>query len=137
MDPIPGGCLCGAVRFELTAPPVAAIYCHCMRCQRRTGTAVSANLRVPSGAVTVTQGEAHIATWEPPDGAPKCFCDRCGSALWSLHPRTGEVMGVRRPALDRDPGTPFAHRQYTDFAVAWEPIPDDGLPRYGGAPPAR
>jgi hypothetical protein len=46
-SPLRGGCLCGAVRFELTAPLLSAGYCHCTRCQRRTGTGSSANGRVP------------------------------------------------------------------------------------------
>src|SRR5438034_440506 len=41
-----GGCLCGGVRFELTEPAPAAGYCHCTRCQRRTGTAASAQARI-------------------------------------------------------------------------------------------
>lgn len=40
--PLHGGCLCGAVRFEITAPFVSASYCHCTHCQRRTGTGSSA-----------------------------------------------------------------------------------------------
>ena len=40
--PLTGGCLCGAVRYEVTEPLVSASYCHCTRCQRRTGTAASA-----------------------------------------------------------------------------------------------
>ena len=41
-----GGCGCGAVRYEISAPFVAALYCHCTRCQRRTGTGASANGRI-------------------------------------------------------------------------------------------
>ena len=46
--PLTGGCGCGAVRFELSAPPVAAVYCHCTRCQRRTGTSSAAS--APKGS---------------------------------------------------------------------------------------
>jgi hypothetical protein len=131
-----GGCLCGAVRFELTDAPTAAVYCHCTRCQRRTGTAAAPNFRVVPGSVRVTAGEVLVKAWHPPGGgAPKCFCTECGGALWSLAV-SGDIGGVRRAALDEDPGTPFTHRQFTDFAASWEPIPDDGLPRYGGAPPS-
>ncbi|MGA2470453.1 MAG: hypothetical protein ABSG64_07160 [Solirubrobacteraceae bacterium] len=35
--PITGHCGCGGVRFELTESPSEAGYCHCTRCQRRTG----------------------------------------------------------------------------------------------------
>jgi len=44
--PLTGGCLCGAVRFEVDRPPVSASYCHCTRCQRRTGTAASAQEKI-------------------------------------------------------------------------------------------
>jgi len=44
-----GGCMCGGVRFEVDEPLVSASYCHCTRCQRRTGTAASASARIAPG----------------------------------------------------------------------------------------
>jgi hypothetical protein len=52
-----GGCLCGGVRFELTEPAPVAGYCHCTRCQRRTGTAASAQARIDGGTFRLLQGE--------------------------------------------------------------------------------
>ena len=52
-----GGCGCGAVRFEITEPLVGSVYCHCRRCQRRTGVAASATARVAPGSFTIVQGE--------------------------------------------------------------------------------
>ncbi|MDQ3722453.1 MAG: GFA family protein, partial [Actinomycetota bacterium] len=52
-----GGCLCGGVRFELAAAPQVAGYCHCTRCQRRTGTSSSAQALVDGEAVTIERGE--------------------------------------------------------------------------------
>ncbi|HEX4935224.1 MAG: GFA family protein [Solirubrobacteraceae bacterium] len=49
--PLTGGCLCGAIRFELTEPPKLATYCHCTRCQRRTGTAASAQAIIVPGSL--------------------------------------------------------------------------------------
>jgi len=57
--PITGRCLCGAVRFEIAEAPLSAGYCHCTRCQRRTGTAASAQARIPRGALRITAGEQH------------------------------------------------------------------------------
>ena len=127
--PLTGGCLCGGVRFEVDEAPESASYCHCTRCQRRTGTAASAQARVPAGALRVVQGEQLVREWAPPDGWPKCFCSACGSALWSRDPQ-GTVLGVRLGAFDSDPGVRPAYRQYVAYAAAWEEIPDDGLPRF-------
>lgn len=131
-----GGCLCGAVRFELTAPPLSAGYCHCTRCQRRTGTGSSVSASVEPDSLHWLRGEELIKGWLPPgDGAEKCFCRECGSHLFSRS-RDGRRIGVRMGSFDRDPGVRPAHRQYVAHAVSWEQIPDDGLPRYDEARPS-
>jgi hypothetical protein len=125
-----GGCGCGAVRFEVTAPLVSAQYCHCTRCQRRTGTGASANARVEPGAFQILQGEDRMRAWKPDGGAEKWFCGDCGSALFSRDAQDGSIVGVRLGAFDEDPGIRPTVHQYVAYAAAWEPIPDDGLPRY-------
>jgi hypothetical protein len=132
--PLTGGCLCGGVRFRVDAPLVVATYCHCTRCQRRTGTAASAQARIQPGSLTVTQGEELIRTYAPPDGFPKLFCGACGSALWSRSPDDPEIVSVRLGAFDGDPGIRPSLRQFVAYAAAWEDIPDDGLPRYDERP---
>lgn len=130
--PLGGGCLCGGVRFEVSAPFVSAGYCHCTRCQRRTGTAASANARVASTGFRLTSGTELLRSFQPPaGGAPKVFCTACGSALFSGDPLHDEQVAVRLGALDADPGIRPQYRQYVDYAAPWEPIPEDGLPRYG------
>jgi len=135
--PIHGGCLCGKVRYEVTEPFVFASYCHCTRCQRRTGSAAAASARVAPGSLLVTSGEELITCWTPPDGFAKCFCSACGGALWSRDPERPEVLSVRLGTVDGDPGIRPAYRQYVAYAAPWEPIPDDGLPRYDESRPAR
>ena len=131
-----GGCLCGGVRFEVTEPLVSASYCHCTRCQRRTGTAASAQARVAPGSLRVTSGEELIRAYDPGDGGfLKLFCSQCGSALWSKSPEDPKVMSVRLGAFDSDPGIRPAYRQFVAYAADWEPLPDDGLARYSDRPP--
>ncbi len=130
MPELTGGCGCGAVRFELTAPLVSAMYCHCTRCQRRTGTAASASGRAEPGSFRVVEGEDRLRAWKPEGGAEKWFCGDCGSALFSRVPGAVPVIGVRLGAFDGDPGIrPSAH-QFVAYAAPWEAIPDDGLPRF-------
>ena len=123
--------MCGGVRFELTEPPVSAGYCHCTRCQRRTGTAASISANVVPGTLRVTKGEELVRAYDPGDGGwLKAFCSACGSALWSRHPDEPDRMSVRMGAFDEDPGVRPSYRQFVAFAAPWEPLPDDGLPRY-------
>jgi hypothetical protein len=135
--PLTGGCLCGGVRFEVTEPLVEAGYCHCTRCQRRTGSAAAVSARVAPGSLRVVAGEELIRAYRPEDGFAKVFCSACGSALWAQSPDDPEVISVRMGAFDRDPGIRPSYRQFVAYAAPWEPIPDDGLERFDEArPPA-
>jgi hypothetical protein len=134
--PLTGGCLCGGVRFEVTEPPVTAVYCHCTRCQRRTGTAAAASARLAPGSLRIVSGEELVRSYVPEDGFAKDFCSACGGALWSRHPQDPDLVSVRMGAFDADPGIRPSARQYVDYAAAWEPLPDDGLPRYPERRPA-
>ena len=109
-----GGCGCGAVRFEVTAPFVSASYCHCTRCQRRTGTAASANARVEPGqhsgrrrrgraAVVGARGRLREGLLRP-------------LRVGALQPaaRLERLAGVRLGAVDGDPGIRPQWHQYTD-----------------------
>jgi len=125
-----GGCLCGGVRWEISEPLVSASYCHCTRCQRRTGTAASAQARVAPGSLRLVQGEELVREWAPPDGWPKAYCSACGGALWSRSPTEAGLYSVRLGTFDTDPGIRPQWRQFVAYAAPWEPIPDDGLPRY-------
>jgi hypothetical protein len=131
-----GGCGCGAVRFEITEPLVSARYCHCTRCQRRTGTAASASAAVVPGSFRVVQGEDRLSAWKPEDGHEKWFCGDCGSALYTVNPADRAELGVRLGAVDGDPGVRPAVRQFVAYAAPWDEIPDDGLPRYPERRPA-
>jgi hypothetical protein len=134
--PLTGGCLCGGFRFEVTEPPVAASYCHCTRCQRRTGTAAAVSARIVPGSLRVIAGRELVKAWVPDDGFAKEFCSACGSALWSRNPADPEMISVRMGAFDSDPGIRPSYRQFVAYAAPWEPIPDDGLDRYPERRPA-
>ena len=129
--PLTGGCGCGAVRFEVTEPLVLASYCHCRRCQRRSGAAASANAHPVPGAFQIVAGEDALRRWKPDeDGGEKWFCGDCGSSLFGHNPNHADAIGIRMGAFDDDPGVRPSVRQFVAYAAPWEPIPDDGLPRY-------
>jgi len=122
--------MCGAVRYEVTAPLEYAGYCHCTRCQRRTGGAAAISARVVPGSYIVAQGGDRIAYYRPEQGFEKAFCSECGSALFSRNPADHDEVFVRMGTFDGDPGVRPSYRQFVAYAAPWEPIPDDGLTRH-------
>src|SRR3954471_23501181 len=100
--PLTGSCACGAVAFEITAPFETAGYCHCKRCQKRSGALWSANAMLAKEGLGLVRGADKVRQWTPPgEGLPKAFCADCGGHLWSIGER---VYAVRLGALDGDPG---------------------------------
>ena len=126
-----GRCLCGAVRFSVAQPPLGATYCHCTRCQRRTGTGSSAQAQVDGTGFEITRGAELVKAWRHPDGGfEKAFCSECGAQLYSRNPDDHSQVAVRMSAFDSDPGVRPSKRSFVAYAPAWEPIPDDGLERF-------
>ena len=134
--PLTGGCLCGGVRFVVSEAPVSAGYCHCTRCQRRTGSAAAVSARLAPGSLRIESGEEIVRSYVPDDGFAKDYCSACGSALWSRNPDDPRWISVRLGAFDGDPGIRPSYRQFVAYAAPWEPIPDDGLPRFDERKPA-
>lgn len=134
--PITGHCLCGRVRFEVSEPFLDAHYCHCNRCQRRTGTAFSASAEAAPGSFRVVEGEELIRAFRPGDGWNKFFCGECGGHVYSQSHVDPNIIGVRLGAVDGDPGVRPSCHQYVAYAVSWQSLPDDGLPRYDERMPA-
>jgi hypothetical protein len=134
--PLTGGCNCGGIRYEVTEEPVAAGWCHCTRCQRRTGASASAQARIVPGSLRVLQGEELLRAWQPDSGFAKVFCSACGSHMWSQSPDDPDVVAVRLGSFDSDPGVRPGYRQFVAYAASWDPLPDDGLPRFPERRPA-
>jgi hypothetical protein len=134
--PLAGGCMCGSVRYEVHEPLLAALYCHCKRCQRRSGSAFSVTALTVPGSLRVTQGTEALRSWRPPDGWVKSFCAECGSHLYTTHPDNPQLLSVRMGSLDEDPGIRAQAHQFVAYAAAWEPQIDDDLPRFPERLPA-
>jgi hypothetical protein len=75
-----GGCLCGAVRYEIDGPLPAASACHCVQCRRQHG-ALGVYTLAPTDRYKI-KGERHIAWYESSPGIRRGFCKICGSKLF-------------------------------------------------------
>jgi hypothetical protein len=135
---VTGRCLCGGVRFEITAPFRRANYCHCSRCRKHSGSNASAQGRVARDGFRLLAGEELLVVFRPADGGmAKVFCRVCGSALFGGRWPDGPEVSVRLGVLDDDPGIAPQYRSHVASAATWDSLCDDGLPRYDEGPPRR
>ena len=90
--PLTGGCHCGALRYEISAPPILTYTCHCTDCQRITGTAFSLAIIVPEDAFRLTKGEPRSVERIAASGRVnvRLLCPDCG--CW--------ISGTERPGAD-------------------------------------
>lgn len=129
-EPLTGSCLCGGVRFEITAPFLNANHCHCSRCRKHSGAFGLTQARVPRDGFRLVAGEDLIRVYRPGDGMVKAFCSVCGSNLFGRTWPEGEEISVRLGALDGDPEIRPEFHTFVDSRAPWDVLPDDGLPRY-------
>jgi hypothetical protein len=122
---IAGGCLCGAIRYTIDAPVTALRACHCVNCQKHTGSGGSVNAVVPTDKFRVTKG----TTKKYDDSATQSgrtlsrhFCGNCGSPIYShRNPNPGFVV-VRAGSLDDSGGMKIATHIWTSTARSWDHI---------------
>ncbi len=129
-----GGCLCGAVRFEITGPFLRAGHCHCSRCRRHSGTAVCTQGRVLRGNFRLLSGEHHVRAYGDGGHAVKAFCTTCGSSLFGGTWPEGPEVSIRLGAMDGDPGIRPQTHTFVASRAPWDEITDD-LPQHPGPLP--
>ena len=120
-----GGCSCGAVRYRLTSEPLFVHCCHCLSCQRQTGSAFVINLLIEADRVELLSAEPQPVDVPRDDGSKQRIyrCPICQVAVFSEYGRPG-VWFVRAGTLD-DPSvvTPDVHI-YTRSKLPWVALPE-------------
>jgi hypothetical protein len=123
--PSEGGCSCGAVRYRLTSAPLFVHCCHCLNCQRQTGSAFVINLLIEADRVELTAGEPVPVDVPRDDGSTQRIfrCPACQVAVYSEYGRP-DVCFVRAGTLD-DPSqvAPDVHI-YTRSKLDWVTLPE-------------
>ena len=129
-----GGCLCGAVRYQLKAMPQSVVVCHCTHCQRASGSAFSVNLLVKEDAYE-QRGETKFFLDTGDSGLPshRHFCSHCGSPLMTKAANLPGMVLLKAGTLDNQEGLQPQAEIYTDHATQWHsPVP--GSTRFPQAP---
>ena len=123
-----GGCACGAVRYRLTSEPMFVHCCHCLNCQRQTGSAFVINLLIEADRVELLSGEPEPVDVPRDDGCAQRIhrCPACQVAVFSEYGRP-EVRFVRGGTLDEPSRVAPDVHIFTRSKLPWVTLPE-GVP---------
>ncbi|KAK46567.1 aldehyde-activating protein [Caballeronia jiangsuensis] len=137
MNEIKGGCLCGSVRYQTAQAPLMSAVCHCIHCQKQSGSAFSTNVVVPSAGFEIAAST--LATFndvgESGAGVKRHFCRNCGSPVYTELDANPDVVAIKAGTLD-DPSwvQPQVH-MWRCSAKSWGQV-SEGAVCFDRNPPA-
>ena len=120
-----GGCACGSVRYCLTDEPLFTHCCHCLNCQRQTGSAFVINLLIEADRVEVLGGDPQPVDVPRDDGSKQRIyrCPECGVAVFSEY-SWPEVRFVRAGTLDEPSSVAPDVHIFTRSKLPWVELPE-------------
>ncbi len=127
--PLKGGCMCGALRYEVSMPPVMIYNCHCTNCQKISGAAFNTSVIIAEAALRFTTGEPARVEWVSDTGTTRCglFCGACGTRIVNGgEPSTG-VYSLRAGTLDDTSWVQPVGDTFTSSAQPWVTFIEGGL----------
>lgn len=119
-------CSCGQLQVRTDAEPVRISVCHCLACQRRTGSVFAAQARFPTEAVTIL-GESveYVRVGDEGTRGTFRFCPRCGATVYYTNDDRPESVAIPVGAF-ADPGFPAPTVSvYEERMHFWVSMPDD------------
>ena len=124
-----GGCLCGAVRYEVTGPVHDVHNCHCSMCRRSHGAAFSTFARLTASDLKVVAGSDHIRAYRSSAPIERTFCSTCGARLTIRFDGMPDSVWVSLATLDdAGPLRPDVH-MFVASKAPWLDI-NDALPQF-------
>jgi len=124
-----GGCMCGAVRYELKSAPSDAGWCHCRTCQLNSGAPAMVFASVPDGDLVWTKGAEKVRTAQSSSFGHREFCGECGTPLLMKVDHQPETVDFSVATLDDPEAIAPEFHIFWGSKIGWFE-PKDDLPRH-------
>lgn len=124
-----GGCLCGAVRYELKSEPFDCGWCHCRTCQLNSGAPAMVFATVPVEDFVWTEGGGKVRKVASSSFGHREFCGECGTPLLMRVDHQPETLDFSVATLDRPEAVTPGYHIFWASRVSWFD-PGDDLPRH-------
>ncbi len=131
-----GGCLCGQIRYQFEAAPVAAVHCHCVDCQKATGSGFATvfGLAVEDVSLADADGlQSFTVTADSGQTVTREFCGQCGSPLFTRAQNNPGFLWIKAGSLDDSSWLVPTDSCWTGSAQNWAPA-DSSLTQHTGNP---
>ncbi|MDH3671754.1 MAG: GFA family protein [Gammaproteobacteria bacterium] len=132
-----GGCLCGAIRYRASAPPMRAVICHCSMCRKHTGAPIASFVHFPIDSFTWLKEQPK--RYRSSEFAERGFCSQCGSTVTMHEEVLSDRVQVAIGSLDQPDRVAVNDHVWTQDQISWLDVRDD-LPRFhqsGSAVPTK
>ena len=124
-----GGCMCGAVRYELRSEPFDCGWCHCRTCQLTSGAPAMVFATVPEGDLVWTRGGEQINSVASSSFGHRSFCGACGTPFLMKVDHPPETLDFSVATLDRPDSIEPTFHIFWGSRISWF-VPNDDLPRH-------
>ena len=115
-----GGCLCGAVRYQVRGEPLAKSLCHCRTCRLASGAPSVAWVVFKSGDFEFIVGRA--MTYSSSPGVTRAFCGDCGTPLTYQSASRMDTIDVTTVSLDHPEDFAPTEEIWVEHRLSWEAL---------------
>jgi len=126
---VPGGCLCGAVRYQGSGEPYNITHCHCEDCRKSAGAPFVTWASFCRNNFRFTKGEPREIEWA---GRIRSFCPNCGTALTFMTGAGSNEIDVTVATFDPPEIVTPADHTWTEDRLPWIKLADN-LPQHARA----
>lgn len=125
-----GGCLCGAIRYEIDRSAVISGHCcYCTDCQKSTGGGYTAYATLPEDEFKLVSGEpkTYESTGTTGSHSRRSFCADCGSPIASTIDVAPGFIFVKAGSFDNSNWLTLSSGYWKKSARPWA-MPDGSIP---------
>ncbi|MGO2129442.1 MAG: GFA family protein [Pseudoalteromonas prydzensis] len=115
-----GGCLCGNIRYLVTATKLASHTCSCKQCQRHSGSLTQVWVELSNDQIEWTGPGGLPTVWRSSEYSSRAFCSKCGSTIGAIDDKPTVALALGTfDSPNRQSFAPQSHSYISKLPKWW------------------